>query len=112
MTTSKTNTKGTLITELPPFPVMSEYQELHDAINVLLEHGEISPTVYSKAQGCILHWQYKRQQLAPKIWTHGPDSIVFEWKHGGWIVDITVSAQGYSILSTTREQIEWRIDLP
>lgn len=92
---------------------MLEYREVLDALNELRESSEITHAVHRKAVDCLDKWNRTNFSM-PKIWHHGPDSVVFEWSNiqSGWTHTLTVSAHGYGLMTSSPRQIEWRLDLP
>lgn len=90
------------------------YQELGQALNEMteLEEGEdwrIDPPVFHAAR-YIASELMRMSFPAPRIFNHGPKSIVFNWSIGGNDLYLTISADRMSALISSPERIQRRID--
>lgn len=91
-----------------------KYQELGQALNEMteLDEGEewrIDPPVYDAAR-YIASELMKISLPAPRIFNHGPKSVVFNWSTGVNSLYLTISADRMSALFSSPERIQQRID--
>jgi len=91
-----------------------KYQELGQALNEIteLEEGEdwhIDPPVYYTAR--YIASELMRMSIpTPRIFNHGPKSVVFNWSIGVNNLYLTISADRMSALISSPECIQRRID--
>lgn len=92
-----------------------KYQELGDALGEMTELDEgdewkIDTAVYSAA--CyVAAGLMANLYPAPRIFNHGPKSVVFNWSDEGDNLYLTISADQISALISSPERIKWRVDL-
>ena len=91
-----------------------KYQELGQALNEIteLEEGEdwhIDKPVYHAAR-YIASELMRMSFPAPRIFSHGPKSVVFNWSIGVNSLYLTISADRMSALISSPERIQRRID--
>jgi hypothetical protein len=92
-----------------------EYHELGEALNEMTEFEEegewkIEPPVYDAARyvaGTLL----ANFLPAPRIFNHGPKSVVFNWSQGTRNLYLTVSADRISALISSPERIQRRMEI-
>lgn len=94
--------------------LIQKYQELGQALNEMteLEEGEewrIDSPVYDAAR-YIASELMKMSLPAPRIFNHGPKSVVFNWSVGINNLYLTISADRMSALISTPERIQRRVD--
>lgn len=92
---------------------MREYSEALGILNALRDRADITHAVHRRAVDCLDKWARTNSPM-PKIWLHGPYSVVFEWDtiQPGLTHCLTVGAHSYSLVVSNDEKIEWRLDLP
>jgi hypothetical protein len=81
-----------------------DWNDLYEAIEELFEYEYIDNPVRSIAQKM-------RSKLlgvvpCPKVFCHGPDSVVFNWEKGNENLYLTVSSTDASIVYSTPTDIE------
>jgi CubicO group peptidase (beta-lactamase class C family) len=92
-----------------------EYLELGDTLSKMAELEEedewrIDKPVYEAA--CYVASRLKVYFYpAPRIFNHGPKSVVFNWSKGAKNVYLTVSSNRISALRSSPERIETRADI-
>jgi hypothetical protein len=92
-----------------------EYQELGKALGEMTEFGDgdewkIEAPVYVAA--CYVAAELMANSFpAPRIFNHGPKSVVFNWSKEADNLYLTVSADRVSALISSPERIKRRIDL-
>jgi hypothetical protein len=91
-----------------------EYLELGEALSEMVELEEddewrINKPVYATA--CYIAAELKVATYpAPRIFNHGPKSVVFNWSVGTNNLYLTISSDRISALLSSPERIERRID--
>ncbi|SRR5260221_14622905 len=91
-----------------------QYRELGEALSELseLEEGnewKIETQVYQVA--CDVASELMTLSYpAPRVFTHGPESVVFNWTHGTNNLYLTISSDSVSALVSTPKRIERRLD--
>lgn len=93
----------------------AQYHDVGEALNHMTsldgdDHLMIEPPVYAAASfvaACLLF----NKAPAPRVFTHGPKSVVFNWINGADNLYLTISADKLSILVSTPERIQTRVDL-
>lgn len=91
-----------------------EYLELGEALSEMVELEEddecrIDKPVYDTA--CYIAAELKvAPYQAPRIFNHGPKSVVFNWSFGTYNWYLTISSNRISALASSPERIELRID--
>jgi hypothetical protein len=94
--------------------LIQEYQELGEALSQMTELDEenewrIDPPVYGTA--CfIAAGLMVNSYEPPRIFTHGPKSVVFNWTRGAHNLYLTISADKVSALLSSPEHIQRRIE--
>jgi hypothetical protein len=91
-----------------------EYQELGDALSemTMLEGADewkIEPPVYAAASYVAAELMANSFPV-PRIFSHGPESVVFNWSDEGNNLYLTVSANMVSALISSPERITQRIE--
>ncbi|MEO8051930.1 MAG: hypothetical protein ABI833_16050 [Acidobacteriota bacterium] len=93
-----------------------DYYALGEALGemTVLDEGEdwkIDAAVFSTA--CYVALELKTDRLpAPRIFTHGPKSVVFNWSRENDNLYLTISANRISALVSSPERIKRRVDMP
>jgi hypothetical protein len=92
----------------------SDYAELGEALREMTEVGDdddwhINPDVYGSALFVAASLR-ETAVPAPRVFTHGPESVVFNWSHLGDNLYLTISADRMSALLSTPEKIVRRVD--
>lgn len=96
------------------FELSQDYQELGDALSEMTEIDEdnewqIDAPVLSAA--CFVATELMTESFpAPKVFSHGPKSVVFNWSQDGDNLYLTISADRISALISTPERIRRRAD--
>ena len=91
-----------------------QYRELGEALNELseLQEGDewkIEAPVYEVA--CDVASELMTLSYpAPSVFTHGPESVVFNWSYGTNNLYLTISSDSVSALISTPKRIERRLD--
>jgi hypothetical protein len=91
-----------------------EYHELGEALGQMtdLENGDewrIDRAVFDTA--CfVAAGLFLTEQSAPRVFTHGPKSIVFNWGRENADLYLTISADRVSALISSPERVQRRID--
>jgi hypothetical protein len=90
------------------------YQELGEALGEITELDEdddwrIDPPVYNAAR-YVASELMRMSFPAPRIFNHGPKSIVFNWSSGTNNLYLTISGDLMSALISSPERIQRRID--
>jgi hypothetical protein len=95
--------------------VDSGYRDLGDALAELkdpaAQEWQIDESVYNVARhvaGVLMQSDHP----PPKIFAHGPKSVVFLWSEGINNLYLTVSANQLSVLTSTPDRIDRRIEMP
>jgi hypothetical protein len=94
--------------------LIQDYQELGEALNQMTELDEqnewsIDPPVYRTA--CFIAAGLMVNSFkAPRIFTHGPKSVVFNWSRGASNLYLTISDDKVSALLSSPERIQRRIE--
>jgi hypothetical protein len=91
-----------------------EYQDLGEALEQMTEldddsQEKIEPPVFGAAcfvAAGLMGGSYP----APRVFNHGPKSIVFNWAHEKSNLYLTISADKVSALVSTPERIQKRVD--
>jgi len=92
----------------------NEYQELGTALNEMTELDDqddwkIDAPVYDAA--CYVASELKKLSFpAPKIFTHGPQSVVFSWASNDNNLYLTISSNRLSAFVSTPERIKKRVE--
>jgi hypothetical protein len=91
-----------------------DYQELGVALREITELDDddewhVDPPVYVAA-GYIASELLRMSFPAPRIFNHGPKSVVFNWSSGANNLYLTISADRMSALISSPDRIERRID--
>jgi hypothetical protein len=73
------------------------------------DNWRIEPSVYH-ASCNFAAWLMARSVSAPQVFSHGSESVVFNWTNGRSNSYLTISAEGVSTLRSTPERIEFRRD--
>lgn len=95
--------------------LMQEYEELGEALRemVELEDGDewkVNGDVYRAA--CRVASGLKATSFpAPRIFNHGPSSVVFNWSESTDNLYLTVTSDRISALVSSRERIKARVEL-
>lgn len=108
---------GTSFSSVPviwQIELSQEYQELGDALGKMTELEEadewkIDPPVYEAASNVAAELMANAFP-APRIFTHGPKSVVFNWSQESSNLYLTISADKLSALISTPKEIKRRID--
>lgn len=92
-----------------------EYRELGQVLTEMTDLSEdeewkIDAPVYNAACYMALGLMTKSVP-APRVFTHGPKSVVFNWVHGSNNLYLTISADRVSALLTSPERIKERIEI-
>lgn len=93
--------------------LMPQYRELGEALGELTEldddsEWKIEPDVYRVA--CFYAAELMEHAYpAPKVFNHGPKSVVFNWANGTSNLYLTISSDSISALVSTPKQIERRM---
>lgn len=91
-----------------------EYKELGEALSEMVELDEedewkIEPPVYTTA--CYIAAGLMDNLFpAPRIFSHGPKSVVFNWSQEGDNLYLTISADAISAMISSPERIKRRVD--
>jgi|SRR5271156_120756 len=94
--------------------LVREYHELGDALGQMTELDEgnawkIEKPVFDAA--CfVAAGLFLTEQSAPRIFNHGPQSIVFNWERKKANLYLTISADTISALISSPERVQRRID--
>jgi len=108
---------GTIFTNVPVIlksELINEYQDVGQTLNEMtdLEEGNefwIEPAVYSAA--CFVAAGLMASSIpAPRVLTHGPNSVVFNWSDQTDNLYLTVSADRLSALISSPERITRRVE--
>lgn len=92
-----------------------EYHELGEALSQMtaLDEGDewrIDQSVFDAA--CfVAAGLFLTERSAPRIFNHGPKSIVFNWERPSADLYLTVSADKVSALISSPERVQQRVDL-
>ena len=95
--------------------MVDEYRELGQALTELTEFTDeeewkIEAPVYNAA--CYMALGLMTESIpAPRVFTHGPKSVVFNWTHEANNLYLTISADRVSALLTSPERIMDRIEV-
>jgi len=125
--TSLVTSKGPMVYEIQPLrmsvssiciigpsELSQEYQEVGEALSEMVNLDEdnewrIELPVYAIA--CHIAGKLKEATYpAPRIFNHGPKSVVFNWSRGNDDLYLTISANGISALLSSARSIQRRID--
>lgn len=98
-----------------PSELVSEYRELGQALCELSEISEvdewgIEPPVYAAAKFVAAALMVNLYP-APRVFNHGPQSIVFNWESAVRNLYLTISADKISALISSPERIERRMEI-
>jgi hypothetical protein len=93
-----------------------DYRELGEALNQLRDLADqdewkIDGPVYYAASFVAAELM-DRGFPVPRVFNHGPHSVVFNWAHGSDNLYLTVSADRMSALISSPERIKRRIEYP
>ncbi len=110
---------GTSFTRVPMIwqsELAEEYQELGYALSTMTELDEtdewkIEQPVYEAASNVAVQLMANAYP-APRVFTHGPKSVVFNWSQDNNNLYLTISADKLSALISTPQEIKRRIDYP
>jgi len=94
--------------------IVREYRELGSALQELTELGQnedwkVDAPVLGSALNVAANLMANRYP-APQVFTHGPQSVVFNWSSGSNELYLTISADKVSALITTPQCIAHRVD--
>ena len=110
---------GTSFTRVPTIwrsELSQEYQELGEALGKMTEFEEaddwgIERPVYEAASNVAAQLMAS-DCPAPRLLTHGPKSVVFNWSQENDNLYLTISADTLSAFVSTPKEIKQRIDYP
>jgi hypothetical protein len=90
------------------------YQDLAEALSEITELDDedtsrIDPPVYDAAR-YIASELMRMSFPAPRVFNHGPRSVVFNWSSGGNNLYLTISGDRMSALISSPDRIQRRID--
>jgi len=101
---------------IPAIERYYEYMELGEALMEMAEleddEWRIDKSVYAVACYIAEIFKDKSSYPAPHIFNHGPKSVVFNWTDEKNNLYLTISANNLSLLATSPQKIEKRIDTP
>lgn len=94
-----------------------DYLELGRALSEMVELEEddewrIDEPVYTAACRIAAELMLATPYSAPRVFSHGPKSVVFNWSKGTENLYLTIGSDMVSALSSSLERIKQRIDLP
>jgi len=108
-------TKATSTTKDSLYPFWADYRSLGEALNELRdieqsnEDWKIDENVYKSA--CYIAVNLVAASMpAPRVFAHGPKSIVFNWSDGPTNRYMTISDNRISIMVSTPKRIERRME--
>lgn len=88
----------------------TDFSDLRNSIEILVREEGISLEI-KKAALDFLDGVSHYSVPTPRLFTHGPNSIVFTWQYGKVLVYATVTAKEVSVLISTPEKVEFRSTL-
>jgi hypothetical protein len=108
----------TIFTSVPVLwesEIAQDYRSLGESLSEMTaldtdEELRIEPTVYRAAQfvaSALLEGRYP----APRVFNHGPGSVVFNWSSNTDNLYLTISEDGLSALVASPQRIERRLEL-
>jgi hypothetical protein len=92
-----------------------DYLELGETLNNMFDLDEndewrIDEPVYATACHIAAELMVTTPYPAPRIFNHGPESVVFNWSRETTNLYLTISSNKISALLSSQERIEQRID--